>query len=338
MEKIQLPENVMKELKCNLCGEFLSYAPITLHAVTGSVCGRCPPLEAERDIDPLRESNYEKIAKHLLLFPCRYHLQGCEGIFSMDDIPIHEEACSHRPFFCPVMPLGCCAWQGSPAESHMHFMTDHQDFLLQTNVFELDIINRYATNMLMSQFDCLFLVHKEYNSSDGTFYCGIYQITNYEIKNYDYVLGFKSGDGQRKFQVGAKPVPRFKNDISKQDGFKINGPVIRDSLSSPMIITCTLQLTEKVHVNELPVEELQNLDLKAEAINTSDDEAEIIKLEDDKMLLDIECPVCQEFMIPPIYQCQVGHSVCGICKPQLRECPSCRGPLGKTLLLGHWDL
>lgn len=325
MEKIQLPENLMNELKCNLCGEYLSYAPITMHADSGSVCGRCPALEAERNITPLRESNYEKIAKQLLLFPCRYHLQGCEGIFSMQEIPSHEEVCSSKPFFCPVMPLGCCAWQGAPTESHMHFITDHQDLLLQTNVFELDILNAYSTNMLMAQLDCLFLVHKEYSGDNGMFYCGIYQITNYEVTKFEYVLEFKSGDGQKKFQVGGKRVPMFKNDILKDDGFKVNVPIIRDTLNSPVMITCSISLTERTpEVAEVLVEDTSAINLD----DTDDADAEIIKLEDDKMLLDIECPVCQEFMIPPIYQCHVGHSVCGGCKPQLRECPSCRGPLG----------
>lgn len=324
MEKFELPENIMKDLKCNLCSEYLSYAPITLHADTGSVCGRCPMLEAERNIVPLRESNYEKIAKNLLLFPCRYHLQGCEGLFSMDQIPVHENVCSLKPFFCPVIPLGSCPWQGSVLESHMHFIAEHDDLLLESNVFELDLINTYSVNMIMCQYDTFFLLHKEFNEDTGMFYCGIYQLNKCETASFDYLLQFQSGDGQKKFQVGERIVPIFKNDISKDDGFKINVPVIRESLNSPMMITCTLQISEGI-LEILEVASAKNCEVFDEA---NDDSNEKIIIDDDKMLIDIECPVCQEFMIPPIYQCHTGHSVCGICKPQLRECPSCRGPLG----------
>ena len=42
-----------------------------------------------------------------------------------------------------------------------------------------------------------------------------------------------------------------------------------------------------------------------------------------------ECPVCFDYVLPPIFQCQAGHLVCSICCPKLTCCPTCRGPLGK---------
>lgn len=42
-----------------------------------------------------------------------------------------------------------------------------------------------------------------------------------------------------------------------------------------------------------------------------------------------ECPVCFEYVLPPILQCQSGHLVCSNCRPKLNCCPTCRGPLGK---------
>ena len=41
-----------------------------------------------------------------------------------------------------------------------------------------------------------------------------------------------------------------------------------------------------------------------------------------------ECPVCFEYALPPILQCQSGHIVCSNCRPKLTCCPSCRSPLG----------
>ncbi|KAL3321309.1 E3 ubiquitin-protein ligase Siah1 [Cichlidogyrus casuarinus] len=40
-----------------------------------------------------------------------------------------------------------------------------------------------------------------------------------------------------------------------------------------------------------------------------------------------ECPVCFDYALPPILQCQSGHIVCAICRSKLSVCPSCRGPL-----------
>ncbi|CAH0773548.1 unnamed protein product [Bemisia tabaci] len=41
-----------------------------------------------------------------------------------------------------------------------------------------------------------------------------------------------------------------------------------------------------------------------------------------------ECPVCFDYVLPPILQCQSGHLVCSNCRPKLSCCPNCRGPLG----------
>jgi len=41
-----------------------------------------------------------------------------------------------------------------------------------------------------------------------------------------------------------------------------------------------------------------------------------------------ECPVCFDYALPPIMQCQSGHIVCSHCRPKLQCCPTCRGVLG----------
>ena len=40
-----------------------------------------------------------------------------------------------------------------------------------------------------------------------------------------------------------------------------------------------------------------------------------------------ECPVCFDYALPPILQCQSGHIVCAQCRVKLSNCPSCRGGL-----------
>ncbi|KAH8034641.1 hypothetical protein HPB51_000102 [Rhipicephalus microplus] len=41
-----------------------------------------------------------------------------------------------------------------------------------------------------------------------------------------------------------------------------------------------------------------------------------------------ECPVCFDYVLPPILQCQNGHLVCSPCRQKLTCCPTCRGPIG----------
>lgn len=41
----------------------------------------------------------------------------------------------------------------------------------------------------------------------------------------------------------------------------------------------------------------------------------------------LECPVCLEYMQPPIHHCKRGHLVCQNCKLRLDSCPYCRSRL-----------
>ncbi|XP_018321922.1 E3 ubiquitin-protein ligase SINAT5-like [Agrilus planipennis] len=47
-----------------------------------------------------------------------------------------------------------------------------------------------------------------------------------------------------------------------------------------------------------------------------------------ELLVELECPVCTEFMCPPIRQCVTGHSFCDSCYHKLKDCPTCRKPKG----------
>lgn len=44
-----------------------------------------------------------------------------------------------------------------------------------------------------------------------------------------------------------------------------------------------------------------------------------------------ECPVCFDYVLPPILQCQAGHLVCNPCRQKLSCCPTCRGPLTPSI-------
>jgi E3 ubiquitin-protein ligase SIAH1 len=45
---------------------------------------------------------------------------------------------------------------------------------------------------------------------------------------------------------------------------------------------------------------------------------------DEALLKDLECPVCMEYMVPPIKLCNKGHNICSICKNRVQYCPTCR--------------
>jgi E3 ubiquitin-protein ligase SIAH1 len=45
---------------------------------------------------------------------------------------------------------------------------------------------------------------------------------------------------------------------------------------------------------------------------------------DEALLKDLECPVCMEYMVPPIKLCKNGHNICSSCKNRVQYCPTCK--------------
>jgi Seven in absentia protein family. len=43
-----------------------------------------------------------------------------------------------------------------------------------------------------------------------------------------------------------------------------------------------------------------------------------------QLLRELECPVCHEYMEPPIILCEKGHNICYVCKPKVNACGLCR--------------
>lgn len=48
------------------------------------------------------------------------------------------------------------------------------------------------------------------------------------------------------------------------------------------------------------------------------------------MIRELECPICHEYMSPPIMICASGHSICSDCKSKLNKCPTCSSEYGNT--------
>jgi len=48
------------------------------------------------------------------------------------------------------------------------------------------------------------------------------------------------------------------------------------------------------------------------------------------LLSDLECPVCTEYMVPPIQLCTNGHNICSKCRESVKCCPTCRAEYLET--------
>ncbi|XP_045493091.1 uncharacterized protein LOC123692396 [Colias croceus] len=65
-------------------------------------------------------------------------------------------------------------------------------------------------------------------------------------------------------------------------------------------------------------------------IPDDDSEASSLKEINQKLLRLLECPVCLEWMEPPLSQCGRGHLLCGRCRERLSVCPICRSTVSSV--------
>ena len=49
----------------------------------------------------------------------------------------------------------------------------------------------------------------------------------------------------------------------------------------------------------------------------------------DALLRELECPVCMQYMVPPIKLCKNGHNICSSCRGSAKRCPRCRSKLSR---------
>ena len=97
---------------------------------------------------------------------------------------------------------------------------------------------------------------------------------------------------------------------SKMDTSKVDIPNISHNVFSKRIISNTIntEISDKKsgnHTNNIIID-----------INSTPANSELASL--------FECPVCFEYVLPPILQCQNGHLVCQSCRQRITSCPTCR--------------
>jgi len=74
------------------------------------------------------------------------------------------------------------------------------------------------------------------------------------------------------------------------------------------------------------IHELEN-DIKS--MTYSNELREYLKENISKKKGDLECPICFEIAMPPIYRCSQFHLICSTCRSKVDKCGECREPYGQ---------
>lgn len=87
----EIDREVLEYLRCDYCLEYLSCTPVLLKKSGKSICGRCTVSRKDKSTY-VRNEAYERLAS-VILFPCRYHSNGCEEMLQMNEMKAHEVTC-----------------------------------------------------------------------------------------------------------------------------------------------------------------------------------------------------------------------------------------------------
>ncbi|KAK4881486.1 hypothetical protein RN001_004805 [Aquatica leii] len=319
MWKFPVPDQVLDKLRCSLCKEYLSQLPVYIYpGQEGIACGRCPVLTEQ---NPIRDVTYETLASYLH-FPCRFRAYGCLENVLLSRMGAHEESCTYKQYYCPFIPLASCPWQGPSSELFSHYEEHHSELALYEPTFEVDLINMYENNYILRKDTETFIIHAKCDSNENRFWCSLRYIGDKNIaKQFAYQVRLNNNSSAETITLSKKVV---EDDtcmtLDKSTAVYIKSGDVTKALGNPCSVLCTINVLP----NDINI--IDPTDLQDKLITTKIGSDGV----DSDMLMELECPVCNEYMVPPIYQCVTGHSICEICKTQVSNCPSCRENILET--------
>lgn len=277
-------------VKCSICRSYLSVGPIWIRRNYRPVCGRCTVSSDESKHEAIF---YEKVAKYMI-FPCRYDVHGCDVQLAWGSVLSHEQSCQ-------LMPIKCAAFRCDDElrleAMEEHFLNRHPDLIMNKNEFQLPS-NIFEKN---SHFNKLFIwQNKKYlvqiSFYQGACYC---RISSFEELNGEIFYDLSVHDLERTGEIHIRGIKmtHYHNKNHDYDQMKrLDYGALSELLSKDLICQFNILGNKASETNHLI----------------------------EKLLPDLECPVCFQYMRPPIYMCEAGHSICNMCRNKVSKCPSCR--------------
>ncbi|CAH1966884.1 unnamed protein product [Acanthoscelides obtectus] len=300
-----LPRYVMQNLKCSICGRYLSVPPVS--GPKGKyTCGRCRPnVEAS--------GPYEEIAKHIL-FPCSN--EDCKSRLKWGEVLAHEYVCQFRKTPCP---FPTCYVRLFFSRLFNHFNEVHKSY----------VHNRHCNITLnFSQAPLHLSVHC-YSYSQTVFLVFVKTATNWPMHTFSFALAALPNSDRVSLSDKQYAVNLYLNSTAGNAVIKKIGEVVPQYDIDKHCLPCiTGKCNKSWHQGE------NFLDVTFEGIDANyyyNDIKCIVKVDKSTSLAErLECPVCKNYMINAIFICPTGHSLCGKCKAMITTCPLCKCGMGST--------
>ncbi|KAJ8965966.1 hypothetical protein NQ314_003814 [Rhamnusium bicolor] len=292
-------------INCAICKDILK-PPIMLTEITGNVCLTCYEGSPEVCCQTTIKNCALETILQMIKLPCRFKINGCEVALSHEALICHQEKCKYRTKRCPLVQYSGCQWEGSTADFVDHFTENHGDhiinfdnnlFYLQTSLTDLNLIK------LLVMKNRTYVLRMQTDLTKGKLFYIICNVKK-SNRNYEYSVKHK-GNSENYIKTKGRIVAdrHIYNDFIEEVAINVDLGALKQVAQVSDTVTNVFKINVGVTQNE--------------GIN-------------EKMLPFFECPVCKNFMKPPIYQCESGHSICNFCRSRVEKCPTCRSMFGTT--------
>lgn len=325
-------DSIRDRTLCTNCNRLLNVGPIYCYGDVSSIqeiCGRCS-YTLNNVSSKFRQYTFEKLAEHLT-YPCSHKNLGCNTVLKWNEVMNHEMVCTYQLVSCPLSHkdlchINNCDWAGNVKDLNEHIETCHKDLMLsnpqvslkghnmiyftRVGLHLITIVVKFEYTVDDEQLEdtesneefeptdpykcyCLLMI----NGNDIESQCFRYQLELYgEDKENSLILR------KNRLEPLGCMEENFKN-MGKMLEVDLNN--VKGMLKSDGIIMARFGVVKK-HKKEISQitgnkeSEIFNGQLSSPATK------EKVVSPDENMLQELECPVCNEFMIPPIFICHAG--------------------------------
>ncbi|CAH1959348.1 unnamed protein product [Acanthoscelides obtectus] len=350
-KRLILPKDISSVLKCDLCRGYMSVPPISMFDGKNS-CGRCDPGWP-------RNTVYEELAQ-FMIFPCTY----CDELLTWGSVEKHETECKKNVILCPsrkkcktqavsryreyhkecqinrvVCPFEYCYVMYEISDIVQHFTKFHKDYVLTNNVEARKILkeekvwNFTPENnvclVLYKQAPLLLFVHSDADFETETgniafynYYFGVFSLCR-EKSDMKYIatMSLSSESECSTSVMKNQEVKSFDGKMHCIDFLK-SGPH-----KCPNSLNFMTTKFEKLKRSEnLRLSYTINI-LDCPDCSSTKKYNETLAINPNIFSKILECPICKEYMCPPIFNCNAGHTICKSCKDQMALCPFCKATI-----------
>jgi E3 ubiquitin-protein ligase SIAH1 len=246
----QIDWDLLKELECPVCGEYMA-SPISMCEKAHSICGsckerlsNCPSCTGEFKVWNVV---LEKLAA-TAAYPCKNREAGCGEIFTLEDKDKHLAECLFQSRECPFRKLSAvdCTWSGTLSDIPAHIKTEHYNEAAEVQGHFKVTLPYLSTGRLYQQAVLILgeLFYLTGETKGDAFSFGVYHFgLNEETEAFKYSI--KIGNSEEYVTVTRKCLSYLEGglkDLQPEKYVKLYYDTILKCLSENTDLSCEIEI------------------------------------------------------------------------------------------------